>query len=166
MRKCVFLLVLGIAAAFAQQALTIDKLVQFITSSIQQKLPDKEVAAGVAGIRLSEKLEDSVIEELQKKGAGPRTVAALTHLADQSAKLPAAAAPPVALAPKVVSTGPPPPSADEQERILRQVQEYALGYVTSLPDFLCLEERGVPSICTRRRGRRIPGRRRTGWPRS
>jgi hypothetical protein len=136
-RKCILLVVLGVAA-FAQQALTIDKLVQFITSSIQQKLPDKEVAAGVAGIRLSEKLEDSVIEELQKKGAGPRTVAALTHLADQSAKLPAAAAP-VALAPKVVSTGPPPPSTEEQERILRQVQEYALGYVTSLPDFLCLE---------------------------
>ena len=64
MRTCILLL-LSIAPAFAQQALTIDKLVEFITSSIQQKLPDKEVAAGVAGIRLTQKLEDSTIEELQ-----------------------------------------------------------------------------------------------------
>ncbi len=136
MRTCILVLLLTLPG-FAQRALTVDKLIQFITSSIEQKLPDKEVAAELAGITLTQKLEDRTIEDLQSKGAGPRTVAALTRLADQSAKL--TSPPPVAPAPKVASTGPPPPSREEQDRILREVQEYARGYVTSLPDFLCLE---------------------------
>jgi hypothetical protein len=135
-RTCVLVLLLT-APGFAQRALPVDKLIQFITSSIEQKLPDKEVAAELAGITLTQKLEDRTIEDLQSKGAGPRTVAALTRLADQSAKL---TPPPIAApAPKAASTGPPPPSREEQERIIREVQEYALGYVRSLPDFLCLE---------------------------
>jgi hypothetical protein len=136
MRRCA-LIVLVAASAFAQQTWTIDKLLQFITSSVQQKLPDKDVAAYLVGVRLSQKLEDSTIEDLQAKGAGPRTVAALTHLADESAKLTPPA--PVQSVAKPVSTGPPPPSAEEQARVLAEVKEYALGYIQSLPNFLCLQ---------------------------
>jgi hypothetical protein len=135
-RTCILVLLLT-APGFAQRALTVDKLIQFITSSIRQNLPDKEVAVEIASITLSQKLDDRTIEDLQREGAGPRTVAALTRLADQSAKL----APPAAVAPMpgAAPAGPPPPSRAEQDRVLREVQEYAQGYVKSLPDFLCLE---------------------------
>jgi len=130
-------LVLLAASAFAQQTWTVDKLLQFITSSVQQKLPDKDVAVYLSGVHLSQKLEDSTIEDLQAKGAGPRTVAALTRLADQSAKLTPPA--PVPVAKKPAPTGPPPPSAGEQARVLSEVKEFALGYIQSLPNFLCLQ---------------------------
>lgn len=125
-------------AGFAQQAISVDKLVEFIKSSVAQKLPDKEVATYLVSMRLTSKLEDSVIEDLQTAGAGPRTVAALTKLADASAKLAVAA--PVAqkpAAPRYVE--PPPPPQAEQEKILKEVQEYALNYAKSLPNFICLQ---------------------------
>lgn len=124
--------------SIAGQSLTVARLVDFIRSSVAQKLPDKEVAAYLANVTLTQKLDDSVIEELQTQGAGPRTVAALTHLADLSAKLPASVAT-AAPAPKPVSTGPAPPSAEEREKALREVREYALNYTDSLPNFVCLQ---------------------------
>src|SRR5271166_199303 len=71
----------------AQQQLSVDKLVEFINSAIKLKQPDKDVAATLAGIRLSQKLDPRVIEDLQGHGAGPRTVAALNKLAEESANL-------------------------------------------------------------------------------
>ena len=73
-----------IVPAFGQQVLAVDKLVEFIKSSIAQRLPDKEVASYLATVRLSGRLEDRTIEDLRGEGAGPKTVAALTRLADQS----------------------------------------------------------------------------------
>jgi hypothetical protein len=119
----------------AQQAISVEKLVEFIKSSVTEKLPDKEVAAQLVGYRLTSKLEDRVIEDLQHEGAGPRTVAALTKLADQSAKLVVAAPKPAA--PKPVET--PPPSQDFQQAMLAQIREYALSYAKSLPDFICIQ---------------------------
>jgi len=124
---------------FAAQQLTVARLVEFVRTSITQKLPDKEVAGYLANIALTQKLDDSVIEELQTQGAGPRTVAALTRLADQSVKLSAAPATAVTPAAKPVPTGPPPPSAEERENVLREVREYALHYTDSLPNFVCLQ---------------------------
>jgi hypothetical protein len=123
-------------AAFAQDTLTVPKLIEFVQSSVKSKLQDKDIAAYLAGVRLSQKLEDQTIEELQTAGAGPRTVAALTKLADASAKLPEPPPPP---APPKVSDGGPPPPQEEQDRIIREVQEYARNYIQSLPDFLCLQ---------------------------
>lgn len=77
----------------AQESVTVPQLIEFIKSSIKQKLPDKDVAAEAAKLHLTQKLEDQTIEDLQTAGAGPRTVAALTHLADLSAKLPPAPPP-------------------------------------------------------------------------
>ena len=81
-------------ACFAQESVTVPQLIDFIKSSIKQKLPDKDVALEAAKLHLTQKLEDQTIEDLQTAGAGPRTVAALTHLADLSAKLPATPPPP------------------------------------------------------------------------
>ena len=119
----------------AQQAISVEKLVEFIKSSITEKLPDKDVALQLASFRLTSKLEDKVIEDLQREGAGPRTVAALTHLADQSAKL--AVAVPKPAAPKYVE--PPAPPEDFQQKMLAEIRDYALNYAKTLPDFICIQ---------------------------
>lgn len=123
------------AAAFAQQQFTVDKLVQFIASSISQKMNDSEVAKYLGSVRMSQRLDPRVVEELQGKGAGSKTVAALNKLAEMSATL----APP---APKLEAAKPkpiPPPPYDEQNRILADVRDYALNYSKSLPDFIALQ---------------------------
>src|SRR5436305_890743 len=87
--------VLACVCAFstlAQQQLSVDKLVQFISSSITQKMADKEVAEYLAKARMSEKLSPQIVEDLQGKGAGPKTVAVLNRLAEASASLRAPAA--------------------------------------------------------------------------
>ncbi|MDP9052916.1 MAG: hypothetical protein M3N93_01225 [Acidobacteriota bacterium] len=121
--------------SLAQQQLTVDKLVEFITSSIGQKQPDKDVAGILTTMKLSEKLSPRVVEDLQGKGAGPRTVAALTRLAETSATLPAPAPKATVQKPKL----PPAPPYEEQQTILREAREYALNYSKMLPDFVCLQ---------------------------
>src|ERR1700735_2241628 len=101
-------------ASLAQQQLTVDKLLEFITSSISQKMPDKDVAAFLAGVKMAEKLSPRTVEDLQSKGAGPKTVAALSHPAEAAATLQAPA--PKAAAPKPKPL-PPPPSYEEQQKI-------------------------------------------------
>jgi hypothetical protein len=84
---------------------------------------------------MSERLDPRTIEDLQGKGAGSKTVAALNHLAELSATL----TPP---APKVEAPKPkpiPPPSYEEQHSILARVREYAMNYSKSLPDFISLQ---------------------------
>jgi hypothetical protein len=123
--------------ALAQQTLTVAKLEEAIKSSIQLKLADKDIAAFAAKVKMSEKLSPKVVEDLQSAGAGPRTVAALTLLVTQSASLSAAPAKMVMTTQQ--PTGPPAPSDTEKKRILEDTREWALNYVKSLPDFLCME---------------------------
>jgi len=121
--------------SLAQQQLTVDKLVEFITSSISQKMPDKDVAGVLLNMKLTEKLDLRMVEDLQGKGAGPKTVAALSRLAEASAAL----RPP---APKIAAPKPklpPPPSYEEQQKIIEEAREYALNYSKTLPDFICLQ---------------------------
>jgi len=80
--------VLLCACASAQQALTLDQLLSFVRSAIKLKQPDREVAGYLAKLKLSEKLDERTVEELQGEGAGPKTVAALNELAAGSASLP------------------------------------------------------------------------------
>ena len=124
-------------AALAQQTLTVAKLVEFVKSSIQQKLADRDVAAYTVKIRLSERLSPNVVEELQSAGAGPKTVAALAGLMTQSASL--NAPPPKVVMTTPLPTGPREPSEAEKKQALQQAREFALTYVKSLPDFLCMQ---------------------------
>jgi hypothetical protein len=123
------------AIGLAQQAVTVRQLVDFITSSISQKLPDKAVAVTLAGMKMSERLTPGMVEDLHGKGAGPKTVAALNHLAETSANLAVAAPRMEPPKPKPI----PPPSYEEQQKVLAEAREYALNYSKSLPDFLCLQ---------------------------
>src|SRR5579864_1933631 len=53
-------------AGLAQQ-LTVDKVVEFVTSSITQKLQDKQVASYLTNVKLTQRLAPRTIEELQSK---------------------------------------------------------------------------------------------------
>jgi len=126
-----------IVAAFAQQTLTVDQLLSFIRSSIQLKQPDRQVAAYVAKLKLSEKLDARTVELLQGEGAGPKTVAALNELAAASASLPTAQIQPKTPKPPPPTIPPPPP--EEQQAVISEIREYAMHYSESLPDFICTE---------------------------
>ena len=135
LRNAALLCVLAVVS-FAQGTMSVGKVIEFVKSSIKEKLPDKDVADYLAKVRLSQKLDDQTIEGLLSDGAGQKTIEALKKLGDASAKLPEAPPPPP---PPKPSDGGPPPSKAEQDRVLAELQEYARTYVQSLPDFLCLQ---------------------------
>ena len=122
-------------AGFAQQQITVEKLLEFVNSSVATKVQDKDVAEYLTKVRLSEKLDPRTVEELRSKGAGPKTVAALNNLVTASAGLTAPAPKAAAAKPRM---RPAPPYA-EQEKIIREVRDYALNYAKTLPDFICLQ---------------------------
>src|SRR5580693_6576595 len=97
-RQMTFLLALAASTALAQLNMTADQVVTFIKSSIQLHHDDRKVAEYVKKIKLSDKLEDRRVEELQGMGAGPKTIAALRTLSSSSVSLPAAPPPPAAAA--------------------------------------------------------------------
>jgi hypothetical protein len=125
-------LVFCLAAAAQTQTLTLDQLMKFLTSSVEMKMADGEVAKYLAKAKLSERLDDVTIEKLLANGIGPKTLNALRAMRDQSQSL--ATARPVAPPPKVQL--PPAPNAIEQAAIMEEVREYALNYSKSLPNFL------------------------------
>ncbi|HLI84898.1 MAG TPA: hypothetical protein VKV17_13325 [Bryobacteraceae bacterium] len=122
-----------VAALAAQaQSLTVKQLFSFIQSSVQMKQSDKEVASYLSKAKMSEKLDGRTVEELQALGIGPKTLAAVRRLSEESQSL-AEAAPVVEV--KVVPK--PPPSSEEQAQIIGEVREYALNYSKTLPDYIC-----------------------------
>src|ERR1035441_3199208 len=125
-------LVFCLAATAQTQTLTLDQLMNFLTSSSDLKHTDSDIAKFLARTKLSERLDDAAIEKLLASGIGPKTVDALRRLRDQSESL--STAKPVAPPPKVQL--PPAPNAQEQAAIIEEVREYALNYSKSLPNFL------------------------------
>lgn len=134
-----FLLVLVtaavLAAATVEMNMTVAQLVMFIRSSVELHQSDAKVAEYLRKVRLTDRLEDRTIEDLQSLGAGPRTVAALHELAEASAALPTAPPP----SPKPVYVPPPPPPTAEQDKFIEQAREYALNYTKQLPNFICVQ---------------------------
>ena len=134
--RCLLLLVTSLALiAAGEMPLTVAKLTDFIKSAVQLKQPDKQVAETLRHFKMTEKLDDRTIEELQSLGAGPKTVAALKELGDASASLPEAAPPP----PKPVVVPIPPPDSVEQAKIIDEAREYVMNYTKSLPNFICVQ---------------------------
>jgi len=125
------------ALALAQRAMTTAELVAFVKSQIQRKGDDRQTADYITrSVKLSQKLDDRDVEQLQGEGAGPKTVVALKKLVEQSASL--AEAPPVA-APPPPPPPPPPPSEAEQAQVLEEMRKYALSYTKNLPNFTCAQ---------------------------
>lgn len=140
----------------AQMQMNVDQLVQFIRSELALKQhSDKQVAAYVKKLQLTEKLTDKTILDLEAQGAGPKTVQALQELRDQTAAMRApthdATYSPATTPDNPVASGTPtaslqskaapipPPSSVEQTKILGLMKEYALNYTQNLPNFLCVQ---------------------------
>src|SRR5437763_15279310 len=119
------ILLLFLAASFLAPAQTrtmsVEKLVIFLRSSIKLKMEDRTLAYYVKKIKLTDHLDDVTIENLQGEGLGPKTVQALKDLGTASASLPAPP-PPAPPPPKPVF---PPPSDEEQKRVLDSATEYS-----------------------------------------
>ncbi|MGA3203771.1 MAG: hypothetical protein ABSF12_14895, partial [Bryobacteraceae bacterium] len=135
MRKLTFILVLLAGALLAQRAMTVTELTTFIKSQIKMRGDDRTTAEFLKKVKLTERLEDKTVEELQGLGAGPKTVMALRKLEEESAGLAAAAAPP----PPVVRPQRPPPDSMEQAEAMAGMREYALNYSAKLPNYLCVQ---------------------------
>jgi hypothetical protein len=120
----------------AQRAFTVAEVVTFVKNQIKANGDDRATGDYLRKIKLTQRLDDRTIEDLQGQGAGPRTVAALKALASESASLPPA--------PALVAAAPPPPppkppSAKEQAEILDAMRDYAKNYTESLPNYVCVQ---------------------------
>ncbi len=122
-------------AVGAQTRLTVEQLLSFVRSSIQLKHEDRRVAEYLGRVSLTQRLDASAVGELQRLGAGPKTLEALERLVEASKAL----APPAPAAPQPAPATIPPPSPEEQKKILDDTREYALSYTKALPDFLCTQ---------------------------
>jgi hypothetical protein len=132
--------VLAVCLAAMGQSLSVEKLLSFLQSSEKLikdgKMTDKELAGYLSKVKLTERLDDRAIEELQGAGnIGPKTLEALHALRERSQSLASAKLPPPE--PKPVPI--PPPSSQEQAAVIDEVREYALNYSKTLPDFICTQ---------------------------
>jgi hypothetical protein len=134
----------------AAQTLSLRELVGFVQSSEklikEGKQTDAELAKYLAKVKLTERLDDRVIEDLQSQGIGAKTLQALQALRDRTKDLMAAKP----IVPQAPPTPIPPPTSEEQAAILTDVREYALNYSKNLPDFICTQ-------VTRRYAAPMPG---------
>ncbi len=119
----------------AQRTMTVEQMREFVRSQIKLKADDRLTGEYLKKIKLTQKLEDRTVEELQGLGAGPKTVAALRKLEEESASLEAAPPPP----PPVIRPTRPPPDSMEQAEALAGMKEYALNYTAKLPNYLCIQ---------------------------
>jgi hypothetical protein len=139
MHSRVLAAVFAVCLSATAQSLTVNKLVQFIQSctapEAKGKYTDKQIADYLQHVKLTERLDDRTIEQLEGMGIGPKTIQALHVLRDRTQALVAAAPPEALLPPKPI----PPPSSEEQAAIISEVRDYALNYSKSLPDFICTQ---------------------------
>lgn len=135
MRKILPAILLAALCVFAQGRRTVDELVSYIKTAIAGHYKDSDVAATIQGIRLSNRLDENTVAELQHLGAQPKTIAALHKLAAASASLPEAAP----AAPRTEPAGPPPPSPAEFKEIVSEIRENSLNYTQNLPNYLCTQ---------------------------
>jgi hypothetical protein len=154
--RCIgLLLCLGLLLQ-AQLQMNLQQLADFVRSELAlRQHTDKQIAAGVKKLKLTEKLTDKTILDLQAQGAGPKTVEALQALRDETASM----KPPThdvtsspATAPdQAIPTGPatatlsvkappiPPPDSVRQQQIRDAMTQYAMNYTQNLPNFVCVQ---------------------------
>ena len=133
------LLVLCVAAALhAQSGLSYSQLRQFIKSSVEQKLKDKEVANYLKKQVVRFAITDGLVEEFVGWGIGPRTLKALEAMQVTTAGMPMPAPEPDSKA-KAKPRQPPPPSPEKQREIIEGARRQAQAYTEELPNYVCLQ---------------------------
>ncbi len=130
-------LMLAAAIAAAQSGLSYSQLRQFVKSSVEQKLKDKDVANYLKRQVVGFEISDRLVEEFVGWGIGPRTLKALEALQVTTAGMPAPV--PAESEAKAVPRQPPPPSEEEQRRIIEQARHLAQAYTDELPNYVCLQ---------------------------
>ncbi len=136
------LLALFVATLAAQAVpMTVEQLEKFVRSAVQLHQNDREVAAYIKRIKLSNKLPNSAVEEMAGYGTPPRVMDAVRALRDASATLPEPPAPKETATQVRFQATPPPPPPDsvEQAKVLDATREYARDYVKKLPNFICAQ---------------------------
>ncbi len=126
-------------AATAQAPMSVEELYNVVQSNQkfikEGKMTDRELASFLGKQKLTERLDDRAVEQLQGLGIGPKTLEALQRLRDQSKTLPAAKP----MEPPGPPPQAPPPDSIEQKAIIDSAREYALSYSQRLPDFICTQ---------------------------
>jgi hypothetical protein len=120
------------AAAIAAESTTTNEIVALVRSAIQAQEPDQKLAKALHKLKPTERVDSRTVEELESEGAGPLATAELERFLESSEKLPEPAEAPSFPHPSA-------PDAGEQRRTLEAARRIALGYVDSLPDFICSE---------------------------
>lgn len=140
MRRAGKLLLLLCAAAMllAQSGLSYSQLRQFIKSSVEQRLKDKEVANYLKKQVIRFAITDRLIEEFVGWGIGPRTLKALEGIQVATANMPEPKAPPAVKA-QSSPRQPPPPSKERQAEIIEEARKQAEVYTDELPNYVCLQ---------------------------
>lgn len=131
------ILLCAIASLLAQSGLSYSQLRQFVRSSVDQNLRDKDVANYLKRQVVGFAVTDRLIEEFVGWGIGPRTLKALEALQGATQGMPEPAAPKPAK--KKRPNLPPPPSAEEQDQILERARQFAQAYADDLPNYVCLQ---------------------------
>ncbi len=120
---------------FAQQKMSVAQLKSVLRSSIRLQHDDKQVAAYIRKIQLTERITHRDVEDLLGEGLGPRAAEELRKLVPLTASLPPPVREPAPVKPVLM----PPPSSIEQARVISEAREMALSYTKRLPDFICLQ---------------------------
>jgi hypothetical protein len=153
----VYLLTFCLATGLlAQTQMNVAEVAEFIRSELALKQhTDKQIAAYLKKVQLTEKLTDKTILDLEAQGAGPKTVQALQELRDQTANMKPpthdATYSPSTVPDESLSSGPatvrlgvkappiPPPNSVRQQQILDRIKDYAMNYTSNLPNFICVQ---------------------------
>jgi hypothetical protein len=130
MRRLLAVIAVAAALASAQATKTAEELASYIRTAVANHYKDGDVAASIEHMRLSTRLDPKIVTDLQRLGAGQKTVAILTRLSQSSAALPGATA-------KPEPPPPPPPSAADIRAIVDATRENALRYTDTLPNYIC-----------------------------
>jgi hypothetical protein len=151
------MLVVSLAMAVqAQMQMNVQQLADFVRSELALKQhSDKQIAAYIKKLDLTEKLTDKTITDLESQGAGPKTVEALQELRDKTASMKApshdSTYSPATAPDNTLKSGPatvtlrskappiPPPDSIRQQKILDLMKQYALSYTENLPNFICVQ---------------------------
>jgi hypothetical protein len=132
MFRPIAVLLLMAMPSVAQKTSSVADIAALVRSGLQAKRSDGKIARSLRNIKLSERVDEELIEALEGEGAGPETVAELERLRALSRGLPGPQT--AADLPNLAA-----PALDEQRPVLEQARAAALEYARSLPDFICTQ---------------------------
>ncbi len=144
----------GLLLQAQSETMTVEQLADMVRSELALKQhTDKQIAAFLKNVHLTEQLPEKTIEDLEAQGAGPKVIDALKKLREESTPLkppshdatysPETAPEPPAPTPgavHMVNSAPiPPPDSVKQAAIIDAARDYAENYTAKLPNFVCVE---------------------------